>query len=60
VREFLPSPPQEVTVRLPRGAKARKVKLLVSKHEPRVRSESGAISLTIPSVLDHEVVAIDL
>ena len=30
IREFIPTPPQKVSVRLPAGAKARKVQLLVS------------------------------
>jgi len=49
-----------VTVRIPPGRKAKKVQLLVSGHQPRVREANGAVSLTIPSILDHEVIAIDL
>jgi hypothetical protein len=60
VREFIPSPPQKVTVRLPAGRKARKVHLLVSGQAPRVQATNGSVTLTIPSILDHEVVAIDL
>jgi len=60
LREFLPTPPQEVTVRLPSGAKAKKVQLLASGATPRVREANGAITLTIASILDHEVIAIDL
>ena len=60
IREFIPSPPQEVTIRMPRGTRPGKVKLLVGSHTPQVRTANGAISLTIPSILDHEVVAIDL
>jgi len=60
VREFIPTPPQQVTVRLPGGRRAKKVQLLVSGGTPTVREANGSISLTIPSILDHEVVAIDL
>jgi hypothetical protein len=60
VREFIPTPPQQVTVRLPQGAKARKVQLLVSRQPARVRETNDAVTLTIPSILDHEVIAIDL
>jgi hypothetical protein len=60
VREFFPSPQQEVTIRLPQGQKPRKVKLLVSATTPQVRHSNGAVSLTLPSILDHEVIAIDL
>jgi hypothetical protein len=60
VREFLPLPPQQVTIRLPEGRKSRGVKLLASGQTPRVQQTAGQIRLTIPSIMDHEVVAIDL
>jgi hypothetical protein len=59
LREFLPLPPQQVTVRLPAGQKVRAVKLLASGQTPRVQLSSGQLRLTIASILDHEVVAID-
>ena len=60
IREFIPTPPQKVTVRLPEGKRARKVQLLVSGQRARVSEGNGEISLTVASVLDHEVIAIDL
>ena len=60
LREFLPTPPQNVSVRLPEGAKAKKVQLLASGQTPRVQESNGTVSLTIPSIVDHEVIAIDL
>jgi len=60
LREFLPTPPQKVTIRLAAGAKVKKVRLLVSGVTPRVREENGGIGLTISSIVDHEVIAIDL
>jgi len=60
IREFIPTPPQQVTVHLPAGGKAKKVQLLVSRQTPRVREANETVTLTIPSILDHEVVAIDL
>jgi hypothetical protein len=60
IREFIPTPPQKVSVRLPEGRKAKKVRLLVSGQTPRVEEASGSVSLTVPWILDHEVVAIDL
>jgi Hypothetical glycosyl hydrolase 6/Beta-galactosidase trimerisation domain len=60
LREFLPTPPQSVTVRLPAGTKAKKVQLLASGATSRVQEANGSISLTIPSIMDHEVIAIDL
>jgi hypothetical protein len=59
LREFLPLPPQQVTIRLPQGQKGRAVRLLATGQTPRVQQNSGQIRLTIPSILDHEVVAID-
>jgi hypothetical protein len=59
IREFVPVPPQKVTVRIPEGRKARRVQLLVSGKTLPVREANGNITLTIPSILDHEVVAID-
>jgi len=60
LREFVPTPSQEVTVRLPAGARAKKVQLLASGAVPRVREANGAITLTVASIVDHEVIAIDL
>jgi hypothetical protein len=60
LREFLPLPAQQVTIRLPEGQKSRGIKLLVSGQTPRAQQAAGQIHLTIPSILDHEVVAIDL
>jgi hypothetical protein len=60
IREFIPTPPQKVSIKLPDGRKAKKVQLLVSGEKPRVQETNGVISLTIASIVDHEVVAIDL
>ena len=60
LRELIPVGPQKVKIRLPEGLKARKVKLLVAGTEQSVRESPGAVELTVPSVLDHEVVAVDV
>jgi hypothetical protein len=60
LREFLPTPPQKVSIRLAAGTKVKKVQLLVSGVTPRVEEANGGISLTIPSILDHEVIAIEV
>jgi len=60
IREFVPTPAQNVSIRPPNGRKASKVHLLVTGRAPRVQEASGSVSLTIPSILDPEVVAIDL
>jgi hypothetical protein len=63
LREFLPTPPQQVSIalsHLPQGAKARKIQLLVSGQTPQVTEANGILGLTLQSILDHEVIAIDL
>jgi len=60
LREFIASPPQEVELRVPQARQPREVRLLVSQRAVQIRRTNGAIALTIPSILDHEVVAIDL
>lgn len=59
VRELIPSLPQKVRVRLPEGKRARRVQLLVSGKPVRAEASGGAVTLVVPSILDHEVVAID-
>jgi hypothetical protein len=60
LREFIPTPPQHVTVRLAEGIRAKKVQLLVSGAHPKVTETTGILTLTIPSIVDHELIAIDL
>lgn len=59
-REMIPSPPQKVRLRLPERKRATRVQFLVSGLPAAVQSTNGWISLTIPSVRDHEVIAVDL
>ena len=59
-RELIPSPPQAVRVRLPQGTKASRVQLLVAGGSPAVQQTPGYVELTVKSILDHEVIAIDL
>jgi hypothetical protein len=60
LREFIPSPPQTVFLELPDGRKAKKVQLLVGGQTPHVLDTKGVLSISIESIVDHEVVAIDL
>jgi len=59
-RELIPSPPQVVKVKLPAGLNAKNVRLLVADQTPAVQDDGQTVSVTVPSILDHEVVAIDL
>jgi len=60
VREPIPVGEQKVRVRLPEGARPKKVRLLAAATSPSSRRHGQYLSVTVPSVLDHEVVAIDL
>ncbi len=60
VREILPSPPQQVRIRVPEGRRVGKVSLLVSGKPAVHRVNGDVVSLEIPSIDLHEVVALDL
>jgi hypothetical protein len=60
LRELLPLGAQQVRVKLPAGTKPVKVTLLVAEQVPHADESSGYLEVTVPSILDHEVVAIDL
>ena len=59
-RELLPLPEQRVRVKLPDEARPGRVQLLVGERPPGVEQSPGYVDVTVPSILDHEVVAIDL
>jgi len=59
-REFIPVGEQRVRLRLPAGRKASKVQLLAGGQQPACRENGGYLEVVVPSVLVHEVVAIDL
>jgi hypothetical protein len=56
-RTFFPVGPQTVTLRLPEGIRAHEARLLVAN--TKVPITAGG-TITVPSILDHEVIAIDL
>jgi hypothetical protein len=59
IREPIPVGPQVVRVRLP-GMRASRVRLLVAQSTANPRRSGDWIEVTVPSVLEHEVLAIDL
>jgi hypothetical protein len=59
-RELIPVGEQQVVVRLPEGARARRVQLLREGRELPVPLDGAQLSLKVPSIRDHEIVAIDL
>jgi hypothetical protein len=59
-REAIPIGAQTVSVQVPQGKTVRGVKLLVSGVTARYTQSNGRVNLTVPTVVDNEVVAIDL
>lgn len=62
LRETIPVGPQRVRVRLPGEARVRSgaVRLLVANTTPAFRQSGEWLELTVPSIAEHEVVAIDV
>jgi hypothetical protein len=59
IRAAIPLGEQRVRIKLD-GARPVGVHLLVSGQRPRSDESGGYLSVTVPSILEHEVVAIDL
>jgi hypothetical protein len=59
VREPIPVGQQVVRLRLP-DTRASRVRLLVAKATLNPRRSGDWLEITVPSVLEHEVVAVDL
>ena len=59
-REFFPIGAQQVSVRLPAGLQVKSVRLLVSDQTPVYQFTSGQVVVQVPSILDREVLAIDV
>ena len=60
MRELIAIGPQRVRVRLPDGVRPRGVRLLAAGTIPRFERSDRSLTINVPSILDHEVVAIDL
>jgi hypothetical protein len=60
LRELIPIGAQEVCVRLPDGLRAAKAHLLMAGKALRLERRKRELRFTIPSILDHEILAIDL
>jgi hypothetical protein len=66
-REFIPVGEQQVHVRIPQDTKIEKVHLLVSDKAPAWQTRlpavgqvgGGTVEIKVPSILDHEVIALD-
>ncbi len=60
VRELIPVGKQKVRLRLPDGKQAKAVRLLAADKVLRAEQSGQYLSVIVPSILDHEVVAVDL
>jgi hypothetical protein len=60
VRELIPIGEQRIQVRLPEGSKPRRVQLLAASKGAQFKWDGRHVRLSVPSVLDHEVVAIEI
>ena len=58
-REFIPVAAQ-VSIQVPQGTQVHGVKLLMSDAKPAFTRQNGQIVVTVPRILDHEIVALDL
>ncbi|HVS53141.1 MAG TPA: beta-galactosidase trimerization domain-containing protein [Opitutaceae bacterium] len=60
IREAIPVGEQRVRVRLAEGASAKAVRFLVAGTTPDFRQSGEWLEVVVPSVVEHEVVAIDV
>ena len=60
LREVIPAGPFTTRIRIPNGARVKRVHLLTADASPRTESSSGLLTVTVPSVDVHEVIAVDL
>ena len=60
MRELISIGPQTVRVRLPEGRQPRRVRLLAACETPLTEWSRQYLTVKVASILDHEVVAIDL
>ena len=59
-RDFFPVGPHTVRVRLPANVRAKRTRLLAADREIAMGRASMVVNVTVPSILDHEVVAIEI
>jgi hypothetical protein len=60
LREVIPIGPEQVQIRLPAGARPRAVHLLTAGSAATVETSNGVLTVSVPSIEVHEVIAIDL
>jgi hypothetical protein len=60
LREVIPVGPQRARIQLPPGTRAGSVRLLTAGVSPEVERSGRVMTVTVPSIEVHEVIAIDL
>jgi hypothetical protein len=59
VREIIPISSQKVRIRIPGGRRVTRVRLLMAANELAYGNEEGAITVEVPAIHVHEVIALD-
>jgi hypothetical protein len=57
-RELIPVE-ATVSIKVPSTTKVKSVKLLFQQHDAQYSAQNGMISLVVPRINDHEIIAID-
>ena len=60
IRELIPIGEQKVRLRIPKGSRPKAMRLLAADETVTAQMSDDYLEITVPSILDHEVVAIDL
>jgi len=59
-RDFFAVGPHTVKLRLPEGVEAKRVRLLASAKDGQMSREGRTLNISVPSIRDHEVVAVEV
>jgi hypothetical protein len=59
-RDFFPVGPHTVRLRLPGDVQAKRARLLAADRDIAIERSGGTLNVAVPSILDHEVVAIEI
>ena len=60
LRELIPVGEQTVSLQLPEGVRVSRVHLLAADKKPHYTQRGRELQVVVPSILDHEIVAVDL
>ena len=59
-RELIPVGEQTVSIQLPEGRHVSRVHLLAADKKPHYTQRGRELHVVVPSIMDHEIVAVDL